>query len=387
MKRHLVLIFVFSLAFCIAAFGCDDVDQSRADWDSDTDSDSDSESDSDADGDTDSDSDSDTDADSDSDSDSDSDADSDIDSDSDSDADTDSDTDTDTDSDTNTDSDIDTDSETETETESDTDTGSDTALEPIIALVQYNADAHFGQYDFNISKLTDFSVASAENGANIIVHPEGSAYGYATQFEVWCSPGQSQFSGKSCRDVSGIAEQIPGGKTTEYWKSLAIEHDVYIIFHIPEVEGPNFYNSLGIVGPDGYITKYRKRALYYIDQAYATPGGQPVVLTTPYGNFGMMICMDGTANGQYYTGYKNLNVDAIIISMDWDQDPNGPGSAATGFVTRANVNRLEIYASDVSTWDGTGKYTPGKQKRERNGLKDPAIGINGVSYHFLKYTN
>jgi hypothetical protein len=82
--------------------------------------------------------------------------------------------------------------------------------------------------------------------------------------------------------------------------------------------------------------------------------------------------------------YAALGVDAIILSMDWDHDPLGSGAAATWFVDCANDNDVVIYAEDVSPWDGTGKYVPGLDARERNGLPDPAIGIDGVFYHALE---
>jgi predicted amidohydrolase len=154
---------------------------------------------------------------------------------------------------------------------------------------------------------------------------------------------------------------------------------------VPEVDGEVFYNTVGVVGPEGFVTRYRKRALYYIDEAYATPGEAAGVLETPFGAFGLMICMDGTYDGGYYDEYRDLRVDAIILSMDWDQDPLGAGAAASWFVERAENNDVEIYAADVSPWDGTGKYVPGEAARERNGLPDPAIGVDGISYHRLGY--
>jgi len=50
--------------------------------------------------------------------------------------------------------------------------------------------------------------------------------------------------------------------------------------NIPEADGPTYYNSLGVTGPDGYVMKYRKRLLYKTDKAYASPGTQPGVLET-----------------------------------------------------------------------------------------------------------
>lgn len=256
-------------------------------------------------------------------------------------------------------------------------------LPPSIGLVQYDADAHFGDYDFNIASMTDWALQAIDRGARIIVLPEGSSYGYASTTEVWCSPGRTSWYGKSCRDVSTVAETLPGGPTTAYWDTFAREHGVYVVYHVPEVDGGTYYTSLGVVGPDGWVTRYRKRSLYYVDQAFASEGGESVVLETPWGDFGLMLCLDGTYNEPYYAPYKAAGVDGVIISMDWDEDPYGASAAITWFADRARDNDVEIYAADVSTWDGTAKYLPGGVPRERNGLAPVAVGIDGISVHAL----
>ena len=96
-----------------------------------------------------------------------------------------------------------------------------------------------------------------------------------------------------------------------------------------------------------------------------------------------MICLDATYDGGYYDEYAAQDVDGIILSMDWDDDPNGPVAAIDWFRERAAVNGVEIYAADVSTWDGTAFYPPGDVARERNGLPAIAIDIDGISVHTL----
>jgi len=270
-----------------------------------------------------------------------------------------------------------------TETDSGSSTSDTGELEPpAIGLVQYDGDQHFGDYDTNLTNLENWTLEAIDRGAKIIVQPEGSTYGYGSQTEVWCAPGMSSWYGRQCRDVSDVAEAIPGGATTTHWEAFAIEHGVYVLYNLPEAAGQVFYNTLGVVGPGGYVTKYRKRALYYVDQAYADPGQGAEVLETPFGDFGLMLCLDGGYNGPYYDSYNALGVDAIIISMDWDEDPYGPTSAAITFTNRADDNDIVIYGSDVSPWDGTAKYVPGQQ-RERNGLPPVAVGQDGVSVHVL----
>ena len=256
-------------------------------------------------------------------------------------------------------------------------------LPPAIGLVQYDADAHFGDVATNLEQLTMWAEAAVEEGAKIVLLPEGSTYGYASATEVWCAPGMQSYDGRSCRDVSTVAETLPGGPTTDYWASFAAQHEVSVVYHVPERDGETFYATHGVVEPNGYVTRYRKRSLYYIDAAYATPGDESVVLDTPWGRFGLMICLDGTYDGPFYDDYVAAGVDGILISMDWDDDPNGELAAIDWFRDRADVNGVIIYASDVSTWDGTGLYRPGDVPRERNGLPPIAIGIDGVSVHAL----
>lgn len=250
-----------------------------------------------------------------------------------------------------------------------------------VGLVQYDGDAHFGDWDTNLANLTGWATEAVNRGADLVLLPEGSAYGYATRDETWCRPGETTAAGRACQDVSSVAEPVPGGPSTEWWTRFAAQHGVFVLYSVPEVDGDTFYNTLGIVGPDGYVGRYRKRALYYIDLAWASPGEEDFVLETPHARFGLLICMDGTYDGRYYDGYADLGADAILLSMDWDQDPTGRGAAATWFVDRAHNNDVDIYASDVSTWDGTGWYSPTREVRERYGLPDPAVGIDGVSVH------
>ena len=104
------------------------------------------------------------------------------------------------------------------------------------------------------------------------------------------------------------------------------------------------------------------------------------VLQTPYGNFGLITCMD--INCGYFDDYKAKGVSAIFLVTDWD-DP--VPQAEQSFSSYAKENQLDIYASDVSEFDGTGKYFGVGGKRERNGLSAHAEGQDGISYHTLNY--
>jgi predicted amidohydrolase len=260
----------------------------------------------------------------------------------------------------------------------------------VMGLIQYDADAAFGDYEHNRARLTVLALQAVQRGSKIIVMPEGSSYGYVGTDELWCKPGMTEFKTKTwtkrCRDVSTVAESVPGGPSARYWGEFSRRHGVYVAFSVPEQDGDRFYNTLGVTGPDGYVTKYRKRILYVTDKAYATPGDGPVVLETPYGRFGLMICLDADPAAGLFREYRTLDVSAVIISMDWDDDPNGEYAASAKFRQWAREHRMDVYASDATPWDGTARYRTDGEARDRAGLPAQAVGLEGVSVHDFQYS-
>lgn len=250
-----------------------------------------------------------------------------------------------------------------------------------IALIQYNADKHFADYNYNLKSLTQYAEAAVKHGSKIIVFPEGSLYGYAGQNEFWCSQDKLK---DGCRNVSEVAEEIPRGRSSRYWEDFSRKNSVYILFNIPEVESSTYFNTTVVFGPEGFVAKYRKRNLYVTDTYYASPGDLgPVSFLTPYGEFGLLICLDANF-AKSFIEYVTGGVNNVIVPMDWDQDPNGGGNSRPArlyFQQMAKKTKATIYVSDVSPWDGTGVYRPAESVRERNGLKPVAIGENGISYH------
>ncbi|MFI5349610.1 MAG: carbon-nitrogen hydrolase family protein [Elusimicrobiota bacterium] len=254
-----------------------------------------------------------------------------------------------------------------------------------IALIQYDGDAHFGDYEHNLRNLTTLAADAAGKGAKIIVMPEGALYGYASKDELWCKPGLTEFKGRRCRDVSTIAESVPGGKSVEYWSEFSRKHGVFVLFNLPERDGSSFYNTMGVTGPSGFVDRYRKRMLYTTDKAYATAGTEPTVLKTEYGCFGLLICLDADPSSPSFEEYKALKADALIIAMDWDDDPSGQYAAKLKFREWALLHSIDIYASDSAPWDGTAKYPATGGERQRDGLPPDAVGVHGISHHSLKY--
>ncbi|MGH9176012.1 MAG: carbon-nitrogen hydrolase family protein, partial [Vicinamibacterales bacterium] len=91
-----------------------------------------------------------------------------------------------------------------------------------------------------------------------------------------------------------VAEPVPG-PSTEYFGSLAKQHDLYIVAGLYERAGHLVYNVAVLIGPDGKVVgKYRKVTLptSEVDRGVA-PGHEYPVFETRFGTVGMMVCYDG----------------------------------------------------------------------------------------------
>ena len=91
-----------------------------------------------------------------------------------------------------------------------------------------------------------------------------------------------------------VAEPIPG-PSTDYFGTLAKQHDLYIVAGLVEREKHLIYNVAVLIGPDGKVVgKYRKVCLPRGEiEAGIQPGYDYPVFDTRFGKVGMMVCYDG----------------------------------------------------------------------------------------------
>lgn len=90
------------------------------------------------------------------------------------------------------------------------------------------------------------------------------------------------------------AEPVPG-PVTDYFGTLAKQHNFYIVAGLIEREAHLIYNVAVLIGPDGKVAgKYRKCSLPRGEvEAGVTPGHEYPVFDTRFGKVGMMVCYDG----------------------------------------------------------------------------------------------
>ena len=94
-------------------------------------------------------------------------------------------------------------------------------------------------------------------------------------------------------ELAQVAEELPGGFFTEKLIELAKQKDGYIVSGICEKKGEKFFNSSVIVGPEGYVGKYRKIHLFDREKLFFEPGDGEFKLFEIRGmKVGLLICWD-----------------------------------------------------------------------------------------------
>ncbi|MDR2089761.1 MAG: nitrilase family protein [Clostridiales Family XIII bacterium] len=169
-----------------------------------------------------------------------------------------------------------------------------------VASVQMNCE--MGEKEKNVQKTIDKISEAASNGAKLIVLPEMITTGYI-------------FNTRD--EVAGMAERIPDGGTVKKWEAVAKDKDVYIIAGILEEDGGNFYNSAVLVGPDGFIGKFRKMHLWDDDKVWFEPGDLGIpVFHTPIGRIAILICYDMWF-GEMWRIAAMKGADIVCVPTNW----------------------------------------------------------------------
>ena len=118
-------------------------------------------------------------------------------------------------------------------------------------------------------------------GAALVVAPETVTTGFAP--------------GLDAADLWELLGPIPG-PLTEGAQTLAAELGTLLVWPTYEA-GPDrgvVYNSATFIGPDGDVLgTYRKTHLFPSERQWATPGDDVLVVPTPLGRLGSVICFDG----------------------------------------------------------------------------------------------
>lgn len=206
-----------------------------------------------------------------------------------------------------------------------------------VAVIQFDPQVGTQNRADNVDRGLALAARAARDGANLIVLPELSATGY---------------SFRDRAEAYQHAEDVPGGETVRAWESFAREHNVYLVGGLVEQDGVRLYDSAVLVGPDGYVGRYRKAHLWNREKLWFTPGdlGFPV-FETPIGRIGLLICWDiWFPEVPRLLAQQGADIICSINNWVWTPPPmfdeSGKCMAAYLTMTAAHVNNVFIAAAN-----------------------------------------
>ncbi len=133
----------------------------------------------------------------------------------------------------------------------------------------------------NLQKIEQYTLKAKQQGADLAIFPEMSLTGYMLHDQIYA-----------------LAETIPG-PTVAKVEALAKKTNMYIIFGMPERSEKTqntVYNTAVLIGPGGFIGKYRKMYLpthsVFEEKRYFRCGYEPTAFQTEIGSIGLTICYD-----------------------------------------------------------------------------------------------
>jgi predicted amidohydrolase len=133
--------------------------------------------------------------------------------------------------------------------------------------------------DYNLTRIRDLTRRAVEHGAEIVSFHECSISGYTFLQHL------------SRSELAEVAELVPGGPAVSSLQAIAREYRVVVMAGLIERDSQGkLYNCYVTVGPNEFITKFRK--LHTFISPYLTPGDRYNVIDLLGIKAGFLICYD-----------------------------------------------------------------------------------------------
>lgn len=221
-------------------------------------------------------------------------------------------------------------------------TEAETRVSPVrVAVVQFEPRVGVENLKANALAVEQRLTAAADGGAGLIVLPELATTGYVFETR---------------EEAYAHAEAVPDGPTVESFVRIAAERNVYIVGCVAERDGVTLYDTAVLVGPEGFIGRYRKTHLWNTEKLWFTPGNEGfAVYDTKIGRIGLLVCWDiwfpETARI-----VAQMGADIICIPTGWVWTPP-PLYDASGVCMAAYLTMTAAHANNVfiATADRTGQ--------------------------------
>jgi len=202
----------------------------------------------------------------------------------------------------------------------------------------------------NLKHFESLIKEAKARGARLVCFPELAMMAYSTE-----------------KEILDVAEEIPGPSTAKL-EAIARSHDVYLSVGMAEKDGEKYHIAQAVIGPDGYIGKYRKYHPTGTEQKCGfSPGKEFPIFDVDGFRFGINICADGRREDTIQA-MKDAKVDVIhhphgnYLSLGRDAEEWTRGKMVY-FVTRATFSRAYILinnsAGDTKHPRGVNEYGSG----------------------------
>jgi len=160
-------------------------------------------------------------------------------------------------------------------------------------VVVVSSVSRYADIEANLAHVGELVSRAATQGVRLVCFPELALGGYGLGPE-----------------LIAVAEELPG-PVTEQLVAIAAEHDVCLSVGVPEREGDRFYIAQAVVGPKGYLGKYRKcHPTGGESEAGFSAGTDFPIFDIDGFRLGINICFDGR-HQDTIEAMKNAGVDII----------------------------------------------------------------------------
>ncbi|MFW9997442.1 MAG: carbon-nitrogen hydrolase family protein [Candidatus Odinarchaeota archaeon] len=249
-----------------------------------------------------------------------------------------------------------------------------TARKMTIALGQIQSIQ--GNVETNLEMIRNTCDAAVKKNADLVVFPELGVTGYLIY-----------------DDVVRLACPIPESVVIRDLEKIAAEYGIFIVTGLPEeaIQGI-YYNVAVVIGPSGYIDKYRKILLpqhsVFDEKRYFRPGTSIHSVDTPLGKLGLCICYD--LFSPEIARYHALNGCSLLVCIS-----ASPGIRQKYFETFTQSRAMEnsIFVAYVNQagiqdnlifWGGSEVISPSGKRILKLAYDEPAFGVATLDLQRVK---
>ncbi len=166
----------------------------------------------------------------------------------------------------------------------------------------------------NRDRFLEYIRNAAAEGVNLLVFPELSLTGVHPELSMF---SVSHIAKKYFEDN---AELVPEGESIQILMAAAKEYNMYLAWSMVEkdpIYEDRFYNTAVLVGPEGFLTSYRKMHPAGTEKMTLNQGWRyGTVVDTQIGKIGVLICFDKVFPDMV-RALKLQGADIVIAPTAW----------------------------------------------------------------------